>query len=583
MKNLYTLKKYFAVYKVKLFWGFIFILLSNAGAVYVPLLLKNGINEIQKATPSTVFLFKTAMMIAGASLFAGVFRFYIRQTIIVVSREIEYDLRFDFWKHIQLLPLRYFQNNSTGNIMAHATNDISAVRNFIGPAVMYSIDTIIRLIYCIWLMLSLNVSLTIYALIPLPILSYAVYRVGKLIHEKFTLIQEKFSELTTKAQENYAGIRVVKSYVREDGEIGLFKILSRQYLDRNMDMIKVQALFMPILFLITGLSIIIVIWIGGIMIINKQIGLGDVTALLMYLGMLIWPVIAFGWVINIIQQGEASMKRLNKIFAEPYEITETNETDYSIKKVNGKIEFKNVSFRYGENSPYILKDINLKIEQGQTIAVMGYTGSGKTSFINLIPRMYDVTEGEVLIDGVNIKKLPLESLRTSIGLVQQESFLFSDTIENNISYGKRDIGKERVMEVSRIANFNKDVESFPKGFDTIMGERGITLSGGQKQRASLARSLAIDPAILILDDSFSAVDTHTEEIILRNLKEFMKNRTSLIISHRISTVKDADVIIVLSEGAIAEKGTHEELIKVGGIYTDLYYKQLLEKELEELS
>ena len=583
MKNLYTLKKYFAVYKVKLFWGFIFILLSNAGAVYVPLLLKNGINEIQKATPSTSYLFRVAAMIAAASLFAGVFRFYIRQTIIVVSREIEYDLRFDFWKHIQLLPLRYFQNNSTGNIMAHATNDISAVRNFIGPAVMYSIDTTIRLIYCIWLMLSLNVSLTIYALIPLPILSYAVYRVGKLIHEKFTLIQEKFSELTTKAQENYAGIRVVKSYVREEGEVSLFKIMSRQYLDRNMDMIKVQALFMPILFLITGLSIIIVIWIGGVMIINKQIGLGDVTALLMYLGMLIWPVIAFGWVINIIQQGEASMKRLNKIFAEPYEISETEETDYSIKKINGKIEFRNVSFRYGENLPYILRDVNLEIEQGQTIAIMGYTGSGKTSFINLIPRMYDVTDGEVLIDGLNIKKMPLETLRTSIGLVQQESFLFSDTIQNNISYGKREIGKERVLEVSQIANFTKDVESFPKGFDTIMGERGITLSGGQKQRASLARSLAIDPAILILDDSFSAVDTHTEEIILRNLKEFMKNRTSIIISHRISTVKDADFIIVLSEGAIAEKGTHEELIKAGGIYTDLYYKQLLEKELEELS
>ena len=582
MKNLYTLKKYFAVYKVKLFWGFIFILLSNAGAVYVPLLLKNGINEIQKAAPSVSYLFRTAALIAGASLFAGVFRFYIRQTIIVVSREIEYDLRFDFWKHIQLLPLRYFQNNSTGNIMAHATNDISAVRNFIGPAVMYSIDTFIRLIYCIWLMLALNIPLTIYSLIPLPILSYAVYRVGKLIHEKFTLIQEKFSELTTKAQENYAGIRVVKSYVREEGEISLFKILSRQYLDRNMDMIKIQALFQPILFLITGLSIIIVIWIGGGMIITKQLGLGDVTAFLMYLGMLIWPVIAFGWVINIIQQGEASMKRLNKIFAEPYEISETKETDNNIKEIKGKIEFRNVSFRYGENLPYILKDINLEIEQGQTIAVMGYTGSGKTSFINLIPRMYDVTEGEVLIDGVNIKKIPLETLRTNIGLVQQESFLFSETIENNISYGRREIGKDKVMEVARIANFNKDVESFPKGYDTIMGERGITLSGGQKQRASLARSLAIDPAILILDDSFSAVDTHTEEAILRNLKEFMKDRTSIIISHRISTVKDADIIIVLSQGGIAEKGTHEELVKTDGIYADLYYKQLLEKELEEL-
>jgi ATP-binding cassette subfamily B protein len=583
MKNLFTLKKYFAVYKVKLFWGFVFILLSNAGAVYVPLLLKNGINELQKSVPSGHALFYDAMLIVLASLFAGIFRFYIRQTIIVVSREIEYDLRYDFWKHIQLLPLRYFQNNSTGNIMAHATNDINAVRNFIGPAVMYSIDTVIRLIYCIWLMMSLNISLTIYSLLPLPILSYAVYKVGKLIHEKFTLIQEKFSELTTKAQENYAGIRVVKSYVREESEINSFNNLSHDYVNRNMDMIKVQALFMPILSLITGLSIIIVIWLGGIKIINHQINLGEVTAFIMFLGMLIWPVIAFGWVINIIQQGEASMKRLNKIFAEPYEISNTEETDYSIKKIKGKIEFRKVSFRYGENLPWILKDIDLEIEQGQTIALMGYTGSGKTSFVNLIPRMYDVVEGKVLIDGTNIKNIPLQTLRTNIGLVQQESFLFSDSILNNISYGLREVDKERVQEVSRIAHFNKDIESFPNGFETIMGERGITLSGGQKQRASLARSLAIDPAILILDDSFSAVDTHTEEAILKNLKEFMKNRTSIIISHRISTAKDADVIIVLNEGGIAEKGTHDELVKLDGIYADLHYKQLLEKELEEIN
>jgi ATP-binding cassette subfamily B protein len=467
--------------------------------------------------------------------------------------------------------------------MAHATNDINAVRNFIGPAVMYSIDTTIRLIYCISLMVSLNISLTIYSLLPLPILSFAVYKVGKLIHEKFTLIQEKFSELTTKAQENYAGIRVVKSYVREEGEIDSFKDLSHDYVNRNMDMIKVQALIMPILFLTTGLSIILVIWLGGIKIIQGTIGLGDVTAFIMYLGMLIWPVIAFGWVINIIQQAEASMKRLNKIFAEPYEIRDTKETDSTIKEIRGNIEFRNVSFRYGDNFPYILKGINLEIKQGQTIAIMGYTGSGKTSFINLIPRMYDVTEGEVLVDGINIKNIPLETLRTNIGMVQQESFLFSDTIQNNISYGLREIDEARVKEVSRIANFIKDVESFPKGFETIMGEKGITLSGGQKQRASLARSLIIDPAILILDDSFSAVDTHTEEAILRNLKEFMKDRTSIIISHRISTVKDADFIIVLSDGFIAEKGTHQELIKRDGIYSDLYYKQLLEKELEELS
>jgi ATP-binding cassette subfamily B protein len=581
MKNLLTLKKYFAVYKVKLFWGFIFIILSNAGSLYIPLLIKNAINDLQKTTTSGV-LFHYALFILLTSLFAGYFRYMIRQKIIVVSREIEYDLRHDFWKHIQLLPLRYFQNNSTGNVMAHATNDINAVRMFIGPAVMYSIDTTIALLIIIPILISLNLSLTIYSLLPLPFLSYAVYRVGKLIHKKFTLIQEKFSELTTMAQENYAGIRVVKSYVREESEINLFKVLSNDYVKRNMEMIKVQAFIMPILFLITGLSLIIVVWLGGIKVINHEMNLGQIAAFIVYLGELIWPMIAFGWVTNIIQQGEASMKRLNKIFAEPYEINDRLETDYSIKEINGKITFKNVSFRYGENLPYILKNIDLEIKQGQTIALMGYTGSGKTSFINLIPRMYDVTDGEVLIDDVNIKNIPLQVLRTNIGLVQQESFLFSDSILNNISYGLREIEREKVQEVSRIAHFDKDVESFPSGYDTIMGERGITLSGGQKQRASLARSLAIDPRIIILDDSFSAVDTNTEEAILRNLKEFMRNRTSIIISHRISTVKDADIIIVLSEGAIAEKGTHDELIKLDGIYADLHYKQLLEKELEEL-
>jgi ATP-binding cassette subfamily B protein len=583
MKNLLTLKKYFAVYKVKLFWGFIFIVLSNAGSLYIPLLIKNAINDLQKTTAVSGVLFHYALLIVLTSLFAGFFRFMIRQKIIVVSREIEYDLRHDFWKHIQLLPLRYFQNNSTGNVMAHATNDINAVRMFIGPAVMYSIDTTISLLIIIPILISLNLSLTLYALLPLPFLSYAVYRVGKLIHKKFTLIQEKFSELTTMAQENYAGIRVVKSYVREESETNLFKNLSNDYVKRNMEMIKIQAFIMPILFLITGLSLIIVVWLGGIKVIQHEMNLGQIAAFIVYLGELIWPMIAFGWVTNIIQQAEASMKRLNKIFAEPYEINDSIKTDYSIKEIKGKITFRNVSFRYGENLPYILKNVDLEIEQGQTIAIMGYTGSGKTSFINLIPRMYDVTDGEVLIDDVNIKNIPLQVLRTNIGLVQQESFLFSDTISNNISYGLREINKNKVQEVSKIAHFDKDVESFPSGYNTIMGERGITLSGGQKQRASLARTLAIDPRIIILDDSFSAVDTNTEEAILKNLKEFMKDRTSIIISHRISTVKDADTIIVLSGGIIAEKGTHEELVKLDGIYADLHYKQLLEKELEELN
>jgi ABC-type multidrug transport system, ATPase and permease components len=582
MTNLLKLKKYFARYKGKLFLGMLFILLSNAGTVYLPWILKNAINSLQAGVDKRQLVYYMWLTI-GASFFAGVFRFLIRETIIVVSREIEYDLRQDFWSHIQKLPLKYYQNTTTGNLMAHATNDINAVRTFIGPAVMYSTDTFTRFAFAISIMISLSPQLTLFSLIPLPLLSYVVYKVGKHIHLKYVAIQEKFSELTTKAQENYSGIRVIKSYVREENEINEFKKLSMDYLNKNMDMVKMQALIQPVLFLLTGLSIIIVISFGGFKVISGELNLGIITAFMIYLGILIWPMIAFGWVLNIIQQGEASMKRLNKIFNEEYEIEDNNETEHSIKSINGQIEFKNVSFKYNHNLPYVLENVNLKIEQGSTIAVMGYTGAGKTSFINLIPRLYDVTGGGLFIDGNNIKNIPLSVLRRNIGIVQQESFLFSDTILNNLSYGlpKPDINK--ITEVSEISQFSKDVNDFQDKYETIVGERGITLSGGQKQRAAISRALAIDPKILILDDSFSAVDTHTEEEILKRLKQFMKNRTSIIISHRISTVKDADRIIVLDKGKIAEEGTHDELVALGGIYADLHFKQLLEKELEELN
>jgi len=580
MTRLFTLNKYFKKYKGKMSLGILFILISDIAQVYIPLVLKDSIDSLKK-NPNIELIIKYALIIFALAVLSGFFRYMIRQTIIVVSRKIEFDIRQDFWTHLLRLSHRYFQNTSTGNIMAHATNDISAVRMYVGPAVMYSIDTSVKFIVVIIIMLSLSPILTVYTLIPLPILSYFVYKLSKKIHKKFTLIQEKFSDITTMAQENFSGMRIIKSYVREIFEIEKFAKESSEYRKRNMDKIKIQALFAPLLFLITGTSIIILILVGGNMIIDGKLTLGDIAAFMFYLGLLIWPTIAFGWVANIVQQADASLKRLQTIYNEEIEIKENSDTDKSITKINGTIKFENVTFKYMDNLPEVLSNISIEIPQGSTLAIVGHTGVGKTSFVNLISRLFDVSSGRILIDGNDIKSIPLNILRENVGMVPQETFLFSDSLQNNILYGVEKANTELLNKVSDISQLTKDVNDFPQKFNTVLGERGITLSGGQKQRTCLARAFAINPKILILDDSFSAVDTKTEEEILVNLKEFMKDRTSIIISHRISTVKDADNIIVLENGTIKEQGTHEKLLELGGIYYDIHYKQLLEEELEK--
>lgn len=586
MKSLLRLKPYLAKYKTTLLWGLLTVIVSNLFTVATPWYIGEAVDELKRGLETGSLLHTDllyySLLIVGFSLIAGVMLFLTRQTIIVVSRKIEYDLRNDFLSHIQKLPLSYFQNTPTGELMAHATNDISAVRNVLGPGIMYPADTFMTFSMSLILMFVKSWELTLMALVPLPLVSYAVYRLGKAIHAKFNDRQEQYAVLTTKAQENLSGARVVKAYVREEYEIEQFRKASWEYLRKNIILARAQSVMWPLMYVLVGLSLVIAVYFGGMKVINKEITIGTLTAFFTYLSLLIWPMIAFGWVTNMVQQGAASMLRLAKIFDTVPEIRNTEETDRSVRSIEGGIEFRNVSFTHKNAEQPTLKNINVKIPKGNILAVVGYTGSGKSSLVNLLPRLYDVTDGELLIDGVNVKKIPLEVLRKNIGYVPQETFLFSDSIAENVRYGDDDADRELIYEAAEISQISKDVADFPQRFETMLGERGITLSGGQKQRTSIARAVLRKPKILILDDALSAVDTYTEESILQKLRHIMDGRTCIIISHRISTVKDADNIIVLDKGEIVEQGTHDELVALNGIYAGLYQKQLLEKELEEL-
>jgi ATP-binding cassette subfamily B multidrug efflux pump len=586
MRPLLRLKPYLLRYKKTLLLGLLTVIGSNAFTVAQPLFLGEAVDELKHGIESHTYIsndiLKWAALIVGFSFVASIFTYLTRQTIIVVSRHIEYDLRNDFLSHLQKLSYSYFQNKPTGDLMAHATNDISAVRNVVGPGIMYPSDTITTLTFVLIMMFTRDWQLTLLALIPMPFVSFAVYRLGKYINKIFTERQEQFSFLTTRAQETLSGVRVVRAYVRETYEEKRFRMLSWEYLKINLVLAKVQSILWPLMFVLVGFSLIITIYFGGLKVIDGRMTIGTLTAFTTYLGMLIWPMIAFGWVTNLVQQGAASMGRLASIMDTEPEIQDTERTDCSIEKIQGTIEFRNVSFTHRNAAQPTLKKINLKIETGMTVAVVGYTGTGKSTLVNLIPRLYDITGGELLIDGIDIRKIPLEVLRSNIGFVPQETFLFSETIAENIRYGVDNHNEEDLNTSAEISQIAKEVLEFPNQYETMIGERGITLSGGQKQRSSIARAIMRNPKILILDDALSAVDTYTEESILHRLREFMKGRTSIIISHRISTVKDADLIVVLQNGEIVERGTHDELVAINGIYADLHQKQLLEQQLEEM-
>jgi ATP-binding cassette, subfamily B, multidrug efflux pump len=560
--------------------GLVCVLFTTAIALVSPWILKHAVDDLNQGVTRGKLGFYAALILAVAVV-GGIFRFLMRRIIIGASRVIEYEIRNDFFAALERLPLAFFQSRRTGDLMSRATNDLNAVRTMIGPAVMYSANTIIVFVVAIIMMLSIDARLTLVALLPLPLVSVSVRVFGQAIHRRFEKIQEQLSEISAVAQEALAGVRVVRAYRQEDAELERFRLANLEYVDRNRGLIKLQGFFYPSMSFFLGLGALLVLWLGSREVIRGRITVGEFVAFNSYLVMLSWPMIAFGWVTNMLQRGMASWKRMLDVLdatavVEAYGPAQAGRYE----SIRGAIEIKDLTFAYGDGPP-VLRNVTLRIEPGQTVALIGPTGSGKSTLLNLLPRLHEPPPGTVFVDDVDVRQIPLPVLRAAIGFVPQEPFLFSDTIANNILFGVDDPGghASRVHDSAGIARLDKDLDSLPKGYDSVVGERGITLSGGQKQRTALARAIATDPKILVLDDALSAVDTYTEEEILTRLRDVIRRRTSLIVSHRVSTVRDADQILVLDAGRIVERGTHDELVRRDGPYAALYRKQLLEEEL----
>ena len=585
MKNLQHLNKYFYKYKWKLLIGLVITIAARIFAIYyIPLIGKSTV-IIEKYINGTITDISTVkselayniMLIIGTTLISAFFTFLMRQTFIVVSRHMEYDLKNEVFQHYQDLSLNFYKKNRTGDLMNRISEDVSKVRLYLGPAIMYSVTTFTSTIVVLIFMIKAAPALTLYTVIPLPILSFAIYKLSVAIHQRSTVVQQYLSKLNTFTQESFSGIAVIKSYGIEPQTNTNFTELSNGSRDKNINLVKVQAFFFPLMVLLIGISNIIVIYVGGRKIISGEIENIDVLVeFILYVNMLTWPVASIGWVTSLVQQAEASQERINEFLNEKPEITNPKSEPDTI---NGTIEFKNVSFTYDDTNITALKNLSFKVSKGETLAIIGKTGSGKSTILELIGRLYDIDQGEVLIDDRNIESLNLESLRESIGYVPQDAFLFSDSIRNNIKFGKTDATEEEIITAAKNASVHKNILGFSKGYDTVLGERGITLSGGQKQRVSIARAIIHDPEILLFDDCLSAVDTETEEEILNNLFEITKDKTTIIVSHRISSAKNADKIIILEDGQIVQEGTHQQLLNTKGYYKELYAKQLNEKEM----
>lgn len=594
MKELAALNKYLLRYKWHLIWGLVFVIISNVFLIMPAQLVRYSINlvtdniELYRSFAGTaaqksffnvfargILLFATLSLVMA--LLRGLFLYFVRQKLIVMSRLVEYDMKNDIFEHYQTLPLSFYRRNNTGDIMNRISEDVSRVRMYLGPSIMYGLQLFTLFFMLIPFMFMISVKLTLFALVPLPLLSFSIYYVNNIIERRSEQIQKSQSRLSTYVQEAFSGIRVLKSFTREKESTLKFGLENDEYRRQSLKLTRVQALFFPVLFGLIGLSTILTVYEGSVEVINGTLTFGNIAEFIIYVNTLTWPVASLGWTSSLVQRAAASQKRINEFLDTKTDIVSEKELD---REIDGKIEFKHVSFIYPDTGIKALKNISFEIQPGESLAIIGSTGSGKSTISNLVSRLYDVTEGEILIDGIRIKEYNILNLRSQIGYVPQDVFLFSDTIFNNIAFGIKSPVEENIVRAAKDADVYNNIMEFPQGFNTRVGERGITLSGGQKQRVSIARAIARQPKILMLDDALSAVDTKTENTILNSMRNIMQGRTTIIISHRVSSAKLASKIIVLDDGALVEQGTHESLLEQNGIYRELYERQMMTDEVE---